>query len=133
MKTLIAAALAFIAGILGSDFLIANYRILFGGEQDLRCLPDGNLCVGSVLDETYIGGMYTFDRIGGLDAIFCEDTNPNQIEEELLLVDAIIKGERCEGLIEGFAFRNSTSRTVVIVESGRVKEIRRGSLHTIDL
>lgn len=133
MKIVIAIILAGAFGVVSSDFLISNYRMFFGGEQSLKCLPSSGPCVGEKLSETYIGGIYLFDKIGGLDAIFCEDTNPDLVNEELLLVNAIIKGERCEGQIEGFSFRNSTSRTVVIVEQDTITEIRRGSLHTIDL
>ena len=132
-KLISIAVITFALGVWGSDNLIGAYRTLFGGEQSISCLPDGGICVGDKLSEKRVGGLYTFDKIGGLSSMFCEDVNPAHIEEELLLVHEIIVGERCEGQIEGFAFRNTTTRTVVRITDGVVTEITRSSLHTIDL
>lgn len=131
-RLILTALVALVAGIWASDGLIQAYRLFAGNWPSASCLPDNGICVGDKLSEKRIGGIYTLDKIGGLDAIFCEDINPANMEEELLLVGDIIKGQRCEGKVEGFAFRNSTTRTVVIVEDGVVTEIRRGPLHAID-
>jgi hypothetical protein len=133
LKLILVALIAFSIGIWGSDGVISTYRLFFGDWPNITCLPSNGICIGDRLDQKRVGGVYTLDQIGGLSALFCEDVNPKHIEEELLFVDEIIKGERCEGQVEGFVFRNSTTITVVIVEDGTVTKIKRGPLHVIDL
>ena len=114
MKVIFSVIFAFGFGVFASDFFISSYR-MFSADQLIKCLPDKELCVG---DKYYI---------------VCEDMNTAIIDEETLFVDAIIKGERCAGEIEGFGFRNSTTATDVSVVHGEVTEIRRGALHAFDL
>ncbi|MFQ5562799.1 MAG: hypothetical protein ACE5FO_04435 [Parvularculaceae bacterium] len=135
MKALLALAVGLIAGIFGSDFAISTYYMLFDGESQIKCLPDGGSCVGDEVTDRLIlrTGFSTLDRTGGLSSIICEDTNPGIIEEEYIFVNAILLGKRCEGDIRQFILRNTKSTFDIVIRGGQIAEIRRGPLHNIDL
>jgi len=130
MKTLFIAIVFFAAGLFGSDFVFGAYRLFFGSVE-VNCLPDGGICVGDDVSKKRVGGLPTFDRIGGLTLIIC--SKPDDAMSDYLSVEDIVKGERCDARSYMLEFRNSRTRTLVEVESGKVDKITRGPLHIIDL
>lgn len=132
MKTIL-FILAFAAGIWASDGVIKTYRLLSEGWLETSCLPDQGICVGDRLADKKFAGLFALDKTGGLGAVFCEGQTPGAVDKDILFVDDIILGKRCEGEIRGFELLNSTTRTVVRVTDGVVTEIERGPLHALDL
>lgn len=127
MKRSIVALLAlgaFALGLFVSPFVMGFGRTI-QGSVTVRCVGQG-ACVGDT-SSAFLRSHNLEDRIGGVSGVFC---GPDGQGDWLFITD-LLEGRTCPQprYVE---FRTPTTRTLVSVEDGVVREIQQGPLHTID-